>query len=240
MLRIMSDLQAISRFAARRICEVARCSVRKHRKFIWVLSGGNTPVATYKILASEPYRNCELWATTHVYWGDERWVAPDRPESNYGTAKSSMLDFVAIPRGQIHPIATEMKTPVDAARSYEKIFPPQSDLLMLGMGADGHTASLFPHSPALEEARRLLAVSQAPAEPRVRITITAAGIKSARNILVMASGRDKAEALRRVFAPEGSIGETPARLAREAVWLVDRLAASKINPTEMGAVTEEE
>ena len=239
MLHILSDIQAVSRAAVRHICKVARQSVGESGKFVWVLSGGNTPRAAYELLAGETRRNCELWALTHVYWGDERWVNPDRPESNYGMAKSSMLDFVPIPAGHIHPIPTQMKDPLDAASSYEQTFPSRSDLLMLGVGADGHTASLFPHSPALQETRRLLAVSQAPAEPQIRITITAPAIKSARNILVMACGQDKAEALCRVFAPEGSVSETPARLVRDAVWLVDRCAASKINPEEIGAVVEE-
>jgi len=222
------NYEALSQAAAKNILLVGQRCLAEKGRFDLVLSGGKTPARTYEILAAKAQENRGLWNKTRVFWGDERCVPPDDPRSHYHMAKLCLLDPLKIPPVQIHRIEAEDPNPQEAARHYESIFPAQPDLLLLGMGEEGHTASLFPGSPALDETRRRLVPVEVPALPPLRITITPPVIAAARTVFVLASGSNKAEALRRVFAKDGDVHETPARLVRDGVWFVDAEAAKGI------------
>jgi len=225
MLCEFPDYESLCQAAARNILLIGQRCVAEHGQFELVLAGGETPGRVYAILAERSRENRKLWEYTHVYWGDERCVPPDHEQSNYYMARQAMLDTLRIPASQIHRIPAEDPNSHEAAAIYEAIFPQEPDVLLLGMGAEGHTASLFPGSAALKETRRRFVAVEAPVEPRRRITMTPPAIASAREILVLVSGADKAGALRRVLSTAGDFHQTPARLVRNAVWFVDQDAA---------------
>ena len=225
MIYIFPDSESLARYASNLIAVTAQSCVAERGRFDFVLAGGKTPNRTYEMLAHTLCERRDLWENTHIFWGDERCVPLNHPESNYRAARLHMLETLKIPPDQIHRIPAEDSNPAQAAERYGKIFPLRPDLLLLGMGEDGHTASLFPGSTALDEATRRFVVTQVAVEPRLRITITPPAIAAARTIVVLASGANKAVALRRVFSQDGDIHETPARLVRDAVWLVDKVAA---------------
>jgi len=228
MVRVFPDHGALSQAVARRVATVGTTCAIGRGGFQLVLSGGRTPLLTYEILAATTREEQELWRSTHVFWGDERCVPREHAESNYRTARLSLLDIVPIPSEQVHPIAADVPDPEVAARLYESDYPAQADLLLLGVGEDGHTASLYPGSSALREAQRRFVAVEGPVEPRGRITMTPPAIASAREVLVIVSGSNKAAAVGRVFCEEGSIEETPARLLRGALWYADKAAAVAI------------
>ena len=160
MLKIYKDLEALSRAAASILLEAAQSATKTHGKFSLVLSGGNTPRRLYEILAEGPYRDQMPWSTTHVFWGDERCVPADDDRNNALMARQILLDRVPIPDEQIHNIASTLP-PLKAAEEYqntlEAYFSGQSpafDFVLLGLGENGHTASLFPESAVLDEKRR--------------------------------------------------------------------------------------
>jgi len=224
MILTFPDLESLSQAAARHIVLTGQRSIDDRGVFELALSGGNTPNRTYELLG-ETAGQRDLWENTHFYWGDERCVPPDHPQSNYGAARRVLLDALRVPPENIHRIRAEDPNRHRAAEEYAAIFPAQPDLLLLGMGGDGHTASLFPGSPALDETDERFVATESPKEPRLRITITPPAIAAAQMIMVLVSGGDKADALRRVFAPRGDAHETPARLVRDAVWLIGGEAA---------------
>jgi 6-phosphogluconolactonase len=228
MLRVFDDLEALSQAAAEFIATAGRSAIEEHGRFDWLLSGGGTPRRTYELVAAGYRDERALWSRTHVYWGDERCAAADHPESNYAMARESLLDRLPIPAEQIHRIHAELSDPWTAADRYEAILSSRADLILLGMGEDGHTASLFPHSPALDERHRRVVVVEGSKPPKQRITITPPVLESAREVLVLVSGADKAAALERVLDEHGSPDRTPARLVREALWFADRAAASAV------------
>jgi 6-phosphogluconolactonase len=228
MIRIFQDLEALSQAAAEYIVTVGKRCIGKRGKFDLVLSGGKTPEGTYQILSSRYLRERHLWEKTHVYWSDERCVPRDHLQSNYHLARMQLLDLVPIPSGHVHPMYDGSEDPCEAAEAYEAKFPLSADLLMLGMGADGHTASLFPHSAALGETKRRILCVEAPVEPRLRLTVTPRVIANAIEVLVLVSGEEKALTLKKVFSQIGDVQETPARLVRRALWFVEKLAAERI------------
>jgi 6-phosphogluconolactonase len=211
---------------------VGREAVVQRGLFHLALSGGSTPRGAYGILAEKLGADPRLRRATHFYWGDERCVPAGHPQSNYAMARGCLLDRLEILPGQVHRIHAEDPDPEGAAEQYAASFPARVDLLLLGMGEDGHTASLFPGSRGLARGDRRFVFVEAPVEPRGRITITPAGIAAAREVLVLVCGASKAAALRRVFAPEGDVQQSPARLVREATWFVDRSAAEWMEPRQ--------
>jgi 6-phosphogluconolactonase len=225
MIRVYSDAEALSRAAADQVLLIGRSAVTERRRFHLALAGGRTPNAAYAILAREDRGDRRLWDQTHFYWGDERCVPPDHPASNFRAARLALLDALGLRPDQIHRIEGEAADPRAAADRYTALFPAQPDLVILGMGEDGHTASLFPDSPALDVSEPGFTVSEAPVEPKRRITITPPALAAALSVVVLVAGAVKAEALARVFNREGTIYETPARLVRDRLWLVDRAAA---------------
>lgn len=232
MLRIFETPESVSQAAADFILSVGKKAVGERGGFSLVLSGGSTPRQIFDLIALRAADFRELWAATKFFWGDERCVPPDHADSNYRMAREHLLEPLAIPDDRIHRMKGEDPDSDRAAAAYEKLFPPQPDLILLGMGEDGHTASLFPGTAAVGESQRIVVPGLAPVEPTRRLTITPPAIRSARNVLVVTTGEGKAPALARVFAAKGSLDETPARLVREATWFVDRDAAGQLkNPT---------
>ncbi len=231
MIRIFADYLALSEAAADAVFAAAKRCIAQHGKFILVLSGGQTPKETFSILVHRTAHRHRIWDKTHIYWADERCVPPDDPRSNYRMAKEVFLDLIDIPSENIHRIQAEAPDPAFAAEHYDVEFPSQPDFLILGMGVDGHTASLFPHSPALQEKQKRFVFVETPADPSHRITMTPPAVASAAEIFILVAGTEKAPALQKVFSETGSIDETPARLVHNAIWLVDRQAAQPITKT---------
>jgi 6-phosphogluconolactonase len=201
------------------------------------LTGGSTPEALYRRLAEAPYRERLPWARIHWFWGDERFVPAGDPLSNARMARRALLDHVPVPAENLHPIPTDAADPAEAARRYEAELKrfygaetlaaerPLFDLVLMGMGLDGHTASLFPGSPLLDERERWVApVAEARQEPYVsRVTLTLPAMASARLMLFLVAGAEKRPALDRVRAGE-ALPAARAWSDGALVWLADRAA----------------
>ena len=234
-LRRHPDLEALARAAAEGVAGLAQTAVQERGRFTIALSGGKTPVALHRVLAGE-FRDRIPWEKVEVLWGDERYVSPEDPRSNYRMAQETLLRHLPIPGPNIHPIPTLLPEVEHAAQAYEQTlrshFPgrwPRFDLVLLGLGQDGHTASLFPHSPALEERARVVVAVRAEAEPPLRLTLTLPAINQAANIYFLVAGREKSEALRCALEG-GGVTACPAAGVRlrqgNLVWWVDEGAAS--------------
>ncbi|MBC6936581.1 MAG: 6-phosphogluconolactonase [Chloroflexi bacterium] len=232
-VRILPNAENLAQAGLEQVVQAAKTAVAARRHFYFALSGGSTPRLLYERLASETAFERDWWRHTHIFWGDERCLPPTHPDSNYHMARAALLDHVPIPPENIHRMAGE-REPEQAAADYEveleRAFggAPRFDLILLGMGRDGHTASLFPHTPALRErTRRAVANFYAPVEPPWRITLTLPVINAA-GVIFLVSGADKAETLRQVLEGEYKPDDLPAQLVRPAggsLWLVDTAAA---------------
>lgn len=212
------------------------------------LAGGRTPKGVYERLAT-PGDPAIDWTRVRVVFGDERLVPPDHPESNYAMARAALLHRVPIPAAQVIRIRGEMAEARAAAHSYEEALLaafglepgawPVLDVVLLGVGADGHTASLFPRTPALHERRRLTAAVEAPVAPSPRVTLTFPVLNAARAVLILTSGADKAAAVARALAPEGDWEDCPVRAIRPGAgtltWLLDAAAAAGLPAGSAGA-----
>lgn len=241
-IEIVANAGALAHTAAARVIAVAQESVEDHGRFTIALSGGSTPELLCSLLTRPEYRDGIDWGKTFVFWGDERTVSPDDPESNFCMARDSLLDYVPIPRDQIFRMRGEIDPEV-AAREYEQALRqtfdlgpgemPVFDLVMLGIGSDGHTASLFPHTDALHETERLTVANKVPQLDTTRITITTPVIQAADNVLMLVSGAAKAEAVQLALEGEPNYLETPSQLLREArgrvIWLIDEPAAAELS-----------
>jgi 6-phosphogluconolactonase len=233
MMRVFSDAGELSREAAREVAELIGESDTAAPLFTIALAGGSTPRRMYEMLAAD-YGNRIDWSRVMIFWGDERFVAEDSPDSNYRMAREALLDHISIPPENIVPIRTTLfDSPQLAADAYEQAlrlhFPadlPCFDLVLLGVGEDGHTASLFPGSPALDEYERWVAVTQAPSQPRTRLTLTPPVLANARRLMFVVSGSGKSEVMDMIInEPEQARERYPAaRIAGigEAVWFADR------------------
>ena len=234
-VRVFADVKELSMQAGQAAARTITEAVRGAGKCSLVLSGGNTPRTLYGLLASE-FRDQIPWAHVHVFWGDERYVSPDDPDSNYRMAKETLLDHVPCPAGNVHPMPTDFPSADAAARDYENTLRnyfgtdwPHFDLSLLGLGEEGHTASLFPGSPALGELRRWVVAVETPADPPLRLTLTLPAITRAAQIYVLVAGSAKASALRHVLTgvpdpnvyPAAGVRSTKGRLT----WWVDKSAA---------------
>ncbi|HEX6764038.1 MAG TPA: 6-phosphogluconolactonase [Polyangiaceae bacterium] len=189
------------------------------------LSGGTTPRAVHERLAC----STEVpWLKVHVYFGDERAVPPEHADSNFRMAKESLLDRVPIPPDQVHRMRAEDTDRDAAARAYEALLPEALDVLVLGIGEDGHTASLFPGSDALRERERRVLPVIGPKPPPERLTLTPPAIFAAHTRVVLASGAGKADAVLRALEGPIDPAATPVQLAKQGVWFVDTAAAAKL------------
>ncbi len=230
----VADASALAEAAARRLLDRV---ARKDRAAV-CLTGGSSPQRLYRLLAEDPWRDRVPWDRVHWFIGDDRFVPESDPLSNIGAARRLFLDRVRAPRQNIHPIATDANYPEGAARLYEddlkafygadRLDParPMFDLVLMGLSEDGHTASLFPHSPALNETQRwVLGIAKAGMAPFVpRVTLTFPALASTREMLFLVEDADKRAILHRVLGGE----DLPAHRAYadgELVWLVVRAAA---------------
>lgn len=239
MIRICTDLEALSQAAAELFAATARQAVRTRGRFVVALAGGDTPRRTYELLAQEPFRTQIPWENTHTFWGDERCVPANDPRSNAGMAHRTLLDHVPIPANQVHPMLCD-RSAQRSAGEYEALLRnffsddrPRFDLILLGLGENGHTASLFPGSSALAEEERWVAELYLTVEGVHRLTLTAAAINQALRVVFLVSGSDKAQILRKVLQEEDSLN-LPVRLIHpiegELLWLVDQDAARLLQP----------
>ena len=230
---VFPDSDALALAAAERV--VARIGENKDRAAI-CLTGGSSPKKLYELLGSHPYKNWIPWHRVHWFIGDDRFVPVDDPRNNMSLARDIFIDRYSF-EANVHPIATDAANPDAAARLYEaelKSFygadvldpaRPLFDLVLMGVGPDGHTASLFPNSPALEETERwVVGVPKANVEPFVpRVTLTLPALNSCREMLFEVAGADKRAILTRVFDGE-DLPANRARSAGETIWLVDQAA----------------
>ncbi len=232
---VVPDLAAVVEAATRRI--VARIAQAPGRIAI-CLTGGSTPKPVYRRLAEEPYRSTVPWERIHWFWGDDRFVPLEDERSNAGMACAAFLDHLPIPPDNIHVMPTQLRDPHDAARHYQddlkqfygasRLDPkkPLFDMVLMGLGSDGHTASLFPHGEGLEERERwVVGVNEAKLAPFVpRVTLTFPALASTREMLFLVTGAEKRPMVARVFAGD-DLPATHAYSDGAQVWLMDEAAA---------------
>lgn len=244
-VEIVEDAAALARAAAREFVARAREAVEARGSFFVALSGGSTPNAVYSLLADpagEFYGQVQ-WDRVHVFWGDERFVAPDHRDSNYRAARAALLSRVPIPEGQVHRVRTEFAAASKSAEDYAHVLRvffrlkagglPRFDLIFLGMGADGHTASLFPGSAAARERERLVVAEKPEGKDAWRVTLTLPVLNAASRVVFLVSGESKAAALRAVLEGPPLPESLPAQAVRPKdagalLWLVDRAAAGQL------------
>jgi 6-phosphogluconolactonase len=241
---VVDDPTSIAEAAAGLVLDTALEAVETRGRFHIALAGGATPRTTYERLAASPFAARMPWARTWIYFGDERGVEPDHPDSNYGMAHRALLSRVAVPAGQVFRIRGEEEDLETAAAEYaatlKRTFEtrrgelPRFDLVLLGLGVDGHTASLFPGSPALREVFRTVAAvhAGAAAVPR-RVTLTLPVLTAAARVLFLASGAEKAKAVRAVLLDRAPLPATMVEPVNGRLsWLLDRDAASLLPAAE--------
>jgi len=230
---------ALAEEAARRFAARAEAAVAAWGRFSVALSGGTTPGALYRRLAAGPYRVRLPWAQVHLFWADERCVPPDAPDSNYRLVAETLLAGAPLPPENIHRMRGEWE-PERAARDYEQTLrayfgnAPRFDLVLLGLGKDGHTASLFPGTETLAETARWVVPASAEYEdrPAWRITLTLPALNAARHIIFLVSGAEKAAIVRTVLTePEAGLPAQRVQPADgEVVWLLDAKAGCAVTP----------
>lgn len=237
---IHDDLDSLSRAAARRISALAAEACAARGAFYIALSGGSTPRRLYETLATTEFCDGIDWSRVHIYFGDERCVPPEHPDSNYGMAEATLLCHVPIPQQQVHRIAVTMSTVRQDAWRYAQLIAaqvprdaqgvPSFDLVLLGMGPDGHTASLFPYSCILH-AHQLAAAVYVDKFHSWRISITYPLLNHARHLMFLVAGDDKAEMLHHIHVdPPGSNPVPIQRIAAQGdvEWLLDAAAAARL------------
>ena len=240
---LFADKNAMRRDAAYRFTALSAMSARAGRPFTVALSGGSTPAILYRLLAASPFRETLPWNNIHLFFGDERCVPPDSPDSNYRMAFETLISQIEIPAQNVHRMPGDLADRDAAARQYEAELRgffhlsegewPRFDLILLGMGPDGHCASLFPHKPALQERRRLVVATEPGLQPFVpRLTLTLPVLNNAAHVLFLVAGADKAETLAHVLQglpdPEALPSQAIAPTDGALTWLIDRDAAARL------------
>ncbi|MES2521351.1 MAG: 6-phosphogluconolactonase [Gemmatimonadota bacterium] len=252
-VQVLQDRTALFSDAAERIVQAATDCIRERGRFTLALSGGATPNGVYTLLATKPFRSRVVWPQVHVFWGDERCVPPDDPRSNYRAAYELLLSHVPIPAANIHRMQGEID-PSMAAMQYESLLrshfgTPSGapryasganfDLMLLGVGADGHTASIFPEGTALQEQQRWALAEYAASAGTWRITVTLPVINAAARVLMLVAGGEKRAIMERVLSPHASqVLQNDASLPAERVqpaegeltWLLDSAAMPALDP----------
>ena len=230
--------------SAERFAELAREAVDRRGRFSVALSGGTTPRAAYRLLAEEPYRSRIPWEGVHLFWGDERCVPPGHVRSNFGMANEAFVSRVPVPPGNVHRMRGEW-APRQGADEYARELAgffgtrtPRFDLVHLGVGADGHTCSLFPFDPLLLERERTVATAILRELGEPRITLTVPVVNGAAHVEMLAPGADKAEVVWKVLRGPRDPHRIPAQLVRprdgEMVWLLDEAAAARLGAGQEG------
>jgi len=237
-LKILSTPGDLAGAAAKHFLAQSIEAVARKGLFTVALSGGSTPKGLYQLLAdaNEPFREQVPWASTQFFWSDERHVPPDHPDSNYRMANEVMLSRVPVPSDNVHRMRGENPNAAEAAEAYEETLleltggnPPQLDLILLGLGTDGHTASIFPNSEVLRETKRLVAAPWVEKLKTCRITMTLPLLNNGASVMFLVSGSEKAEIVKEVLQgpqlyPAQAIRPTNGKL----LWMLDKDAASKM------------
>ncbi|MDE1171197.1 MAG: 6-phosphogluconolactonase [Verrucomicrobium sp.] len=252
-LRVFPDPGAVARAAADLLLKESVAAAAANRTYRVALSGGSTPKRLYDILATDPYRDKVPWDRIHFFFSDERNVPPDHADSNFGTARQGLFSKVPVPAANLHRVLTERPDPAEAAALYqnaivasfaanvEKNTPPTFDLIFLGMGADGHTASLFPGTPALAERKHWVAANWVEKLQTHRITFTYPLLNRAARVLFLVTGADKAERIETIFGPQALPHAYPAQdVAPEPgllEWYLDAPAAARLSLPVEGEAT---
>ena len=232
---VQSDPAAVAAEAALRFVDIANDEIERKGRFSVALAGGSTPKATYELLAAEPYRSQVDWSKVQVFFGDERTVPPDHADSNYRMAREALLSKVPIPDDNVHRMRGEID-PEQAAMEYGRMLKEKFgdeggiDLVLLGMGDDGHTASLFPHTAALEEVKHRCVANRVEKLNTTRLTLSAPFINRALYVLVLVTGANKAARVAEVLEGEPDPQRLPIQLIDpvppgKAIWLMDAAAA---------------
>jgi 6-phosphogluconolactonase len=238
-IRIFKDIEGLSHAAAGLFTEQAAESITARGRFLAALNGGNTPLRLFQLLATVFHDQVD-WSKVHLFWGDERCVAPDNAGSSYGLAHDVMLSHVPIPDSNIHRIKGELG-PVEASQEYALVLKeysspplawPRFDLVYLGLGEDGHTASLFPGSAVDPDAAVIRATAQYQNRPAERVTLTPVVLNSARMIVFLATGKKKSPAFAEVHSDRYNPTLYPAQRIKpkdgQLIWLVDEEAAGEL------------
>ena len=241
-IRVLSNLEELFHAAAERFVQQATEAVSRSGRFTVALSGGSTPRGLYSLLAGE-FRASIPWKQTYFFWGDERHVPPDHPDSNFRMVNQVMLSKVPVPASNIFRVPAEEKDANEVAAQYEQTIRtffqlkpgefPRFDLILLGLGPDGHTASLFPGSSALGETSRLVVANWVAKLQTHRITMTLPVLNHAVCISFLVAGADKTNALHEVLEGDAPGEQFPAKLVTPAqgklIWFIDRAAASGLS-----------
>lgn len=240
IVEVLPDKEALNQRALEITLSKIQTAILERGLCTIALSGGSTPKPLYEAIATQALP----WHKIHVFWGDERYVPPDHPDSNQLMARRAWLDRVDMPSTNIHPMETDTADPADAARKHEEHLQaffrveagkiPTFDLILLGMGDDGHTASLFPHTEALQVRDRLITVGNKDSQPR--LTFTAPLINQTRCAMFVVAGANKQAALAQVFAASADDLTYPTRLIQpqgELLWLLDAAAGQDLQQSSL-------
>ena len=243
-IAIYPDIHTLSLQAAQYTVRIASESIADSGRFTIALAGGTTTGELYGLLGSEPFRSQIDWRLVHIFWGDERCVPHNSPDSNSYLVQEVLLNKISIPESQIHRMPADQPDRDAASQAYtvemQHTFRtngiPGFDLIHLGMGPEGHTASLFPHQASLHEKQRLVMPVSVPKPPPDRLTFTPPLLNAARNVLFLVTGSEKADALQAVLEGEYQPEEYPAQIVRptngEVVWMLDKNAAKNLHIKE--------
>ncbi len=244
-VRVFPELDELSRAVAEIFAAEAQQAVASSGRCTVALSGGSTPRRLYRFLAFG-YADRLPWAAVQLFMGDERYVPAGDALSNFRMVQDTLIDHLPVPPGNVHPMETTSADPVQAADAYERVlrahFPggwPRLDVVFLGMGTDGHTASLFPDTPALLETVRWVVATRSPRQPPLRLTLTLPVFNHARHVHFLVAGPAKADALRRVLMSPDAPSCTAAGVRPvdgHVTWWVDEAAASQLDPSMVRAV----
>jgi len=235
--QIQADAEQVANAAAELFVATAAKAIQERCIFRVALSGGSTPKRAYELLATKTFSQRIDWDHVHLFWGDERYVPSDHPDSNFRMTAQALLQRVSIPGGHVHRVKTELAPPAECAADYERTIresfgssPPEFDLIYLGLGTNGHTASLFPHSAGLRE-KKLVFADNIEEVKAWRISMSAPLINQGRVVAFLMAGVEKAQVLQDVTLGPRDPERLPAQLIApqgELVWIVDKGAASLV------------
>lgn len=242
-LQTFADPDSLAQAAALRFVQLSAAAISAQGRFTVALSGGSTPKRLYQLLATSEWRDQVSWGKVLLFWGDERHVPPDHPDSNYRMVQESLIDRVPIPATNVHRIKTENPDPAQAASKYEQKLRlffelsnnelPRFDVVFLGMGANGHTASIFPGTNVIFEQTHLVVSSWIEELKSDRITLTPPAINNAAEIVFFVTGAEKAATLNAVLEGQYQPDRLPVQIIRptqgNVVWMIDQAAASSLS-----------
>lgn len=242
-LHILSDLEALSLKAAEIFVDLSKCCIASNGQFLVAVSGGSSPIRLYTLLGSDMFGHQVDWRRLHFFWVDERFVPHSHKDSNYSLLYDHLLSKISIPQENLHPVRTDLSSPQDAASNYEEEIKnffrlaegslPSFDLILLGIGEDGHTASLFPADEVLKETKRLAVSVIDLKHVHHRISLTLPIIKGAKTVVFIVSGKNKAKVVRKVLIEKDN--SLPASLVNpeqgNLIFLIDKEAALYLKNT---------